>query len=396
MKKVIFVGVFLSLAGFVLAQSGKRSLNDAFGAYSNAYYDKAKTAIDKCIEFDDTKADAKTWFYRGNIYLMIEAMKSTNDSARYKNLCDNCAEIAYDAYMQAGKIDPKVEVQSMNIKNIKEAMGYCADMLIRDVYRAMEKRDNESAYRLAKKAYSANSSDPDVIYYAGYASELVNKKEEAINYYSVLMKMKNNTNMYSYIRLASLYREDNDTAKTVKVMQDGAVVFLQNDTTFNVNYAEAYSIMMAWAGKTEEAAEVMDKALQKDPQNYVLLINYGSGLIANNHVDEAEVYFKRALGIKPDDAIANFNLGACYMKMYQNKSDALADIPIENTDLYDSEKKIADAILEQAKPYLEKAHELDPTDTQTLRTLRSLYARIKDGEKLYKEVEEKLNKLQGQ
>jgi Flp pilus assembly protein TadD len=392
MKKGICIGIFVSLAGVALAQSGgsgKRSLNDAYGAYSNGYYDKAKTAIDKCIEYDDTKADAKTWFYRGNIYLMIEAMKSTKDSLRYKNLCDNCAEIAYDAYLQAGQIDPKVSVPTMNIKNYKEAMSYCSEMLIRDVYRALEKKNNETAYQLAKKAYNA-SADVSSGYWAGYASERANKKDEAKTYYAACLKMKDTASIYTYINLANLYREENDTAKAAKVMQDGMPVFLQEDTAhFDVNYAVAYSIIMAWVGRSEEGNKIMDRALQKDPTNYILLINYGSNLIGSKNYQEAEYYLNRALSLQPNDVFANYNMGNCFYNMSVDKSKELDNIPIDNSALYDSTKAEADALLEKARPYLEKAHELDPKDTNTLTMLRNVYARSGATDKL-NEVNEKL------
>ena len=398
MKRIVLIGCFLSLASFIFAQSGKRSLNDAYSAYSNEYYDRAQKAIDRCIEFDDTKAEAKTWFYRGNIYIMIEVMKTKKDSNVYKGLCDNCAEIAYDSYMQALKIDNEVEATSMNIKNPREGLRHCSGLLTRDAYIEIEKIDREKnheknyerAYQLAKKAYSANSSNPDAIYCVGYAAELVNKKEEAKSYYLKLLKMKENKNMYLYVRLANIYRDEDDASNAIMVMDEGAPLFLQ-DTNFNVDYAVAYSIVMLWRGRSEDAKDVMSKALQRDPNNHTLLTNYGSELNKIKRYDEAEICFKRALELKPNDAISNYNLGNCYYNKFVDKHNALDTVPDSQ---YAAAQAATNVILKQSRPYLEKAHELDPQDINTLIMLRNVYIRSDDvSDELKKSIEEKLKEL---
>jgi len=403
MKKVILVGVFLSVTGFIFAQSGAKFLRDAYSHYSNEYYDRAKTAIDKCLEFDDTKADAKTWLYRGNIYLMIEAMKESRDSNRYKNLCDNCTEIAYEAYMNAFRINPELEVTAMRISTSKKGLEYCSDMLVTDAYKAMGKENYEQMYQLAKKAHSANKNNSRAVFCLGYAAEIIGKKDEAKSYYQELVKEGERTNMYPYIRLANIYREEDNAPDAVKTIEAGAPIFLQ-DTAVNfdkdtvkvkqyIDYAVAYSIIVAWAGRSDDADKVMEKALQKDPTNHILLINIGSGLNTAKRYDEAEMYFKRALDLRPNDVIVNYNLGNCYYNKCVDKYKSLDTI--NNNDEYERAFEAANEILKQARPYLEKAHELDPKDVNTLIMLRYVYVRgkDKDSEEKLKEVNEQLNNL---
>ena len=49
----------------------KSAVNSAYNQYGNQYWDKAKRYIDAASVHPDTKDDAKTWMFRGNIYLMI-------------------------------------------------------------------------------------------------------------------------------------------------------------------------------------------------------------------------------------------------------------------------------------------------------------------------------------
>ena len=396
MKKLFFVGVFLSLAGIVTAQSGEKFLKDAYGAYQNKYYDRAKTAIDKCIGYDDTKADAKTWFYRGNIYVMIEYMKTQPDSLRYKDLCSNCAEIAFDAYTQAGLLDPKlldpkVEPSSMNvIKFIREGMKYCSEMLVIDAFNAVKKEDYELAYRFAKKAFTADKSNTNAIFYAGYTAERMEKYDEAKTHYLSLTK-KGYKNIDPYVYLSNIYRNENDTVRAVKIMQEGMPLFLQDDTTFNIKYAEAYAIVMSWAGKSEEASKIMDKALQKDPANYVILINYGLKLVDAKNYEEGEIYLKRAVELNPKDVSANYNLAYCYL--YKSADKAKEASRASDDELYEKLKAEEKSLLETAQPYAEKAYELDPNDEGTMKLLQEIYVRSGITNAKVKEIDEKLKIL---
>ena len=390
MKKVILIGGFLSLASFIFAQGGSKELRNAYTYYGSGYYDKAKTAIDKCIEYEDTKADAKTWMYRGNIYLMIEVNKTTKDSNYYKKACDNCAEVAYDAYMQAYKLDQKIEV-NMNIKTPRSGMGYVSDLLVRDAYKAMGKKDFEQMYQLATKACKAKEDNLGAMHCLGYAAELLKKTDEAKTNYLELVKRLPKDTMYmpTYMQLARLYLEDGDAPNAVKTIEAGKNFFL-HDTCFKVDYAVAYSIVMMGAGRSEDAEEIMTKALKKDPKNLTLLINYGSQLNSAKFYDDAAVYFKRALEINPNDVIANYNMGNCIYNKFVDKWNVAKNI--ENIAEFEKAVEEAKAVLFQARPYLEKAHELDPKDINTLKMLLRLYMEAKETDK-YKAVESKMDEL---
>ena len=56
-------------------------------------------------------------------------------------------------------------------------------------------------------------------------------------------------------------------------------------------------------------------------------------------------------------------------------------------------KKVADDIYLKAVPFFEKAHELNPTDMQTIQQLIKLYGKTNDQAK-YAAMKEKLAKLQ--
>ena len=67
-------------------------------------------------------------------------------------------------------------------------------------------------------------------------------------------------------------------------------------------------------------------------------------------------------------------------------------LPISETAKYDELKAKADKLLEKALPALETAEKLNPKDYNTLITLKQLYARKGDAEKI-KAIDEKIKTL---
>jgi tetratricopeptide (TPR) repeat protein len=383
MKKLFCITGLLFAMSFVYGQ--KKELNNAYNFYANEYYDRAKDAIDKAILNEETKNEARTWMYRGNIYLQLAVTKDKE----YMGLCTNCGEIAYDAYLKALELDPSVTV-NMGIADPKTGLRYCASILYDEGVRFYEKQQYEEAYTVAEKAYKADRSQDHIVYLLGYTAELTKRMDVAKTHYNDLIRRKSKDIM-PYIRLVNIYRLENDTTKALNVVTAGEPIFFSGDS-INADYAVAYSIALSWAGKVDDATVIMNKALDKYPTNHILLINYGSELSNQKRYEEAEKYFKRALELQPNDLTANYNLGNCYYNNYVERRHAM-DV-IEDDDAYQREEKEINALLEQARPYLEKAHELDPKDRNTLRMLKLIYANMTGTENELKAIDEKLNALE--
>ena len=380
MKKLSITMCLLMAMIFVYGQ--KKEKNNAYSHYLNGYYDRAKEAIDRAILNDETKTDATVWMYRGNIYLQLANSKEKE----YKNLCNNCAEVAFEAYFKALELDPKVTV-SMNITNPSKGLEYCAGFLYDEARVLYSNGKYEEAYSVIEKAHKADENNEDIMYLMALIAEVTKRTDVTKSCYGKLVRKKTK-NIVVYARLANIYRMENDTTKAVNTMSAGAPMFL--DDTINVDYAIAYSIILSWAGKTDEATEVMDKALEKYPDNHILLINYGSELTNGKNYTQAEKYLKRALELQPNELTALYNLGNCYYNSYVDKKNSLNDI--EDNDEAERLRIEYLKLLEQARPYLEKAHEMDSKDRNTLIMLRTIYSylNLKDEGKA---VDEKLNAL---
>jgi tetratricopeptide (TPR) repeat protein len=272
--------------------------------------------------------------------------------------------------------------------------------LVNDAFKAMRDEDTKEAkdrnydrsYQLARKAYKANGENLNAMFCLGIASEAVRKLDTAKFGYLEIVKrnVKDTSYRFAYMNLAYLYSNEGDAPNAVKTIEAGVPYFL-HDTCFKVDYAITYSIVMMRAGRSEDAEEIMTKALKKDPTNFILLTNYGSQLNEAKFYDEAIIYFKRALDINPNDATVNFNMGSCYFNQFVEKRNAANKI--EDNDAFNKAKEEAKEFLLSAKPYFEKALELDPEDKSTLISLRRLYMEINETEK-YKAIENKLKEIE--
>jgi len=108
--------------------------------------------------------------------------------------------------------------------------------------------------------------------------------------------------------------------------------------------------------------------------------------------NDAITAYTKTLSLNPDHFDAYYNLGALYVNKAAIIDLEANKLPLEETTLFDKLKMEANSYLIQAAPYLEKAIQMQPNDLNTLQTLRQIYSRTKQTEKL-KEVNEKINAI---
>lgn len=389
MKRVFATSVMTICAvSCIFAQ--KSQVNSAYTHYGNQYWDKAKRAIDAACLHPDTKDDAKTWMFRGNIYLMIANEKNT----KYANLCVNPLDTAFNAYYKASKLDPQIKV-SMRIADPAMGLRYCSDLFYNQAIEAMNIRDYETSFQRAEKAYKCSPDSKDAEYLYALSAELNKNTAIAKEHYGALVKAKTKKNE-PYIRLASLYKEEGDTSRALAVIKRRSVLKdTAADAKINVDYATTEAVIYAWAGDNEKSMEVMNKALAQDPNNYTLLVNMGTELTNIKSYAKAEEMLMKANALKPNDYLILYNLGTCYYNCYVDIAKAMNTI--DDDKEYQKAQDSSQLLLRKALPFLEQAASIEGNDHNTLLMLKQVYPRIqkKEGdpdflEKL-KEVDAKLN-----
>ncbi|HMD70652.1 MAG TPA: tetratricopeptide repeat protein [Bryobacteraceae bacterium] len=117
---------------------------------------------------------------------------------------------------------------------------------------------------------------------------------------------------------------------------DAAVKRLENAVSIAPEFAMAWNELGTIAYQTrkfDRAEECFRQALQQDPGSFEPLVNLGGVLVTVHKLDLAADYNLRAVLIRPNDALANSQLGLTYFEL---------------------------ARMDLAQKYLERARQIDP------------------------------------
>lgn len=416
MKNLLIISILLAFSLTMFSQTSKRA--SALNYLKYGELDNAKKAIDECVLHEKTKQDARSWWYRGQIYQAIHI----SDNAKYKALDENAADVAFASYKKALLYNIKdVSYHSLDIeknyedqikfmklfadvnnleKNLVETEVLTDILTIRYpllanilVNRGVEQFKN-SKYSMALNSFESSlfvsglsgKVDTPIVYYAALSAEKAKEYKKAKENFRELIKVgygkddKEKASMYYF--LGNIYLAEKDTANYIKNLEKGIE-----------KYPKESLLLVEWinfkigAGKALEAEDMIKKAIETDPNNALLHFNLGTIYEGKNDFENAISSYLNAIKADPNHLSANYNLGALYnnnaaeyYKQAQDESD---------NKKYDALMLKYEETLKQAKPYLEKAHELDPNDVATMVSLKAIYYKTGEMDK-YKEIDEKL------
>ncbi len=382
MKKLSLI-LLLSIAfSGLYAQQNK--LMNAFSYYKNGQLDKAKESIDECILNEKTSTQAKTWFYRGNIYLGIAISKDE----KYRALnTDSTILISYQAYNKAIELDKEISNEMIAPQSPMRGLYVISEQFYNkgvELYSKGKYKEAMDAFdRTIKINTNFGTNDTSATYNAALSAELAKEPERAKKYYQSLVK--NNYHQPNvYISLSNLYMNtDKDTTKALTTIKKGRKVFPDN---LNIIITET-NIYLA-QGNIDSAQKNLNAALLKDPKNPKIHFAVGANYDQMGRLDEAEKEYLKVLELDSNYFDAVYNLGALFfnegVKIFEKAQG------IQDQKLYDEEKVKFENMWIKAQPYLEKALKMDPKDKSTLLSLKQLYARTKQNDKL-SEILKKMN-----
>ena len=427
MKRIsaVFIGVFL-----LATISGNAQKNELTNCYMdlNAYdkgkdpadLAKAKIAIDKATVDPSTSGGAKTWYYRGKVYIRLYqkeladkmvAHKDMTDIPKKTNLCyyetpvTNLIE-STNSFLK-GKVLNNDLVDEYT-QGISAGLGDCYYALQMSAIQRFSAKEYANALPMFELAVdvSASSKIFDTVNIKNTASCAYNGKiyDKAIASYQKLINVgygKGNT----WQLLARAYCESGDSAKYISTVADG----LKKYPTDSDLLREDVTIKIAKGHSAEAIAELNMLADQNPKDPGVMLTvgnvydhlatppdsaNGGKAPKPKNYdelVASAAKYYLKAIELDPKNFDANYSLGVLYynqsVEYYNRSTQSIADAA-KYKDLW--EKPLPDA----AK-YLEAAHTLEPTDMNTLVALKACYVQMGDDTN-YARVKEEIKKLQGQ
>ncbi|HUM32297.1 MAG: tetratricopeptide repeat protein [Bacteroidales bacterium] len=420
MKKFSLVIIGMLFITAIFAQ--KREVTSAWSYLKDGFLDDAKKSIDKATANPETSNWYKTYYYRGQIYQEL----GITDKKKYKGLCDNCLDEAYDSYIKAillnfvnpeyRQIDLTSEagfmkfvsiIQKMDDRNyenteslydiIGNRLPALSNAFINEGVAKYQEQKWEESYAKFEKAVLISSlsfrADTQLYYFTSLAALKAKKFEEAVKLNDFLIEAKFGANdderVLIILNQAVCYRELGKTDKMIETLQKGIEKYP------NANYPLVIELFNYYVNseQNDKALEYINLAINKnpnDPQFYVIRGTLNETLKLR---DKAIADYKKAIELDPNNFDANYSAGAYYYNTGVDTLDwADKNIPITEFAKLEEFKKIANGLFEQAKPFLEKAEAIQPTNMNVLATLKTIYYRLGEMEK-YKEADAKIKKL---
>lgn len=381
------------------------------------YLNKAQAAINEASVHADTKDEAKTWVYRGQVYLAIYQEDFNAKMTAHKDVADagkkqtmafhetpgtNLAE-ATNSFLKARSLDAK----KVYIDEITKGLGDCYYYLQNAAISRYNQKEYSGALPMFEMAADIVASDKkfDTLNTSNAAVSAYNGKiyDKAAVHYRRLTDAgygKGNT----WMMLGRVYVESGDSAKYKSTIAEGLKKY-PNDADL---LTEDVNIKMREGRMTEAIAQLNALIAQRpnDSQlNFVVGNVYdrmanptrpdGSpdSIKPKNYeelVAKAAEYYGKAIQLDPKNFEANYNLGVLYYNQsveYYTRSQSSIANAAKYKDMW--EKPLPDA----AK-YLEAAHALNPTDMTTLQALKACYSQMSDSEN-YTRIKNEIKKLQG-
>jgi tetratricopeptide (TPR) repeat protein len=376
--------VFLTLLAGMTAAWAQPEVVSAYNANSSGDYAKAIEYIEKAMSNPKATAKDKTWRYRGEIYYNV-VTKGGELARNYPN----ALRLSLESYMKARELDVKgfYERETTLAIGLLQTAANNAGI---ELYNAGDFANAGVQFDMAHEvAVAFKGVDTVAVFNAALCYEKSEQLDLAVARYRTCGEYGYQVpNVYLFA--ASLLRKQGNVEGALAELQaarqkypreQGLVIEELNIYLESRDYARAES--------------AMDVAIELDGTNEILWFSKGSVLDGQGKTDAAAQAYQRAIALKPDYFDANYNLGAMYFNQAVQDINAANELwnprmtPAQKTEQTRLEAQ-AKARFEQAKPYLEKAHEVNPEDRDTMRSLRDVYTRTGDNAKL-EAINAKLN-----
>lgn len=386
MKKIsVLTLLFAFSTAAIFAQ--KSNVQNAFRALEKENLTEAMQYIELAAANSSTSNSVKMLNYRGDIYFAIYS----SDSLEIRNLDEmailKCAE-SWEALAKHPKAKKWFDKDQVNSKITKAGVG-----LFNKGVELHSAGNHQSALILYNKIFElipldeegnlsrSNVTNESVFFNSFYVAYDLKDYALAKDYLQKLIDIAyQEPKIYSF--MASIHQEEENLDKALEYIQLGREMF-----EFNVDLIIAELNYYLGNGDFTKAEELLNLAIEEDPNNHQLFFALGSSYDNLNQFDKAVSAYEEAVAIKSDFFDALYNLGVLY---YNKGGDMLKEAnKINDWRKADTHTKKAESTMLKALPHIEACYDLDANDKNILIILKELYYRNGNTDK-YIEVTSKL------
>jgi tetratricopeptide (TPR) repeat protein len=406
MKKSIFLAALLLVGAGCFAQksnvSKARNLADA----ETPDFAGAKAAINLALENEETKNLPNTWYVAGFIGYKefdaanlnrqlgraIDNAKLGADVLSSVNYWNKAYELTKTPLSYDKKGNPKYDTRTPKVILPKLVEYYTTQALMSGSFEVYDKQDPSLAYDMCIahvniphmqifKDFPAeaaklvmDSTYYTYLYYAGRFAYEAKRYDEAIATLERMNTEHANQNalrkeiVFANEYIYQIYLEKGDTVKALESIKKSIELFPE-EAWFMQNLINHYINV----GQEAMAIEYLDLAINREPNVAQYYNSKGSILARIGRFDESFEVFKKALELDPNNPIILATLGYAYIDLGNKINDDAAYL---SNKAFQKEKAKADAAFYQAMLNFEKAYELEPTNEEYKRNLRSMCYRL--------------------
>ena len=353
--------LLVALLGGLTALAQPNKVQSAIIYIRYGEFDKAKEAIDAAVAHPKTIQSAKAWYYRGEVHLGLYG--DTAFGPRFPEALD----IALESYRRCIELDTKADHKEDAAKKVANIQG----SFYNEGVEAYVNRNYSAAMRRFDQLLQISPNDTSVLFNAALTAGKLNDGAKAMQYWKALLE-----NQYNkpgvFVELARLSKSSGDTAMALAYLEQGRKAH-PNDIGLVIDELNIYLIQ----GKQELAIDKLNSAIALDPNNANLYFARGTAYDNLKQALKAESDYRQAIAIDSMYFDPTYNLGALYFNAAAEMANEANKIPFSKQKEFLAADAKAKAAFEQARPYLEKAHQLQPEDTNTMVSLQQLYAQLK-------------------
>lgn len=405
MKTKILLALLICFSISTYAQ--KKQIKDAEDAVEDKNFDEAKSLL-KEVEnsFMNEKEKWQSTYYltKGKAYIANGLDASLED-----------LKIAAQAFIDAKALGEDVEDAEAGLQEVRAA-------LVNSAVEDQKKEKNLVAANKLYESYKLGKQDTLYLYYAANSALNAQEYDIALDYYKELMALDYNGSQKLYqaknvetgvvetfgnkvLRDASVksgsHVEPNDEvtpSKTGEIAKFVSLIYIEQNKPDEAIKAmkrakeenpDDIPLMQAEAdlyynmGDMKKYSEIMSEISEKSPDDPIIFYNLGVSTEKLEDYDKAKEFYQKAIEIDPKMANAYNNIASIILKEDRKITEEMNKLGMssEDTKKYDKLKVKKIEILKEAIPYLTKTVELDTSNINALKYLKSIYYQIGDNEK---------------
>lgn len=366
--------IFAGCSSLMPLQRSK--LITAFHLIEDKKYEEAKEFIEGMVEDENSAQWPRTWHARGLLYQNAYREGIERNNRKLTELTPRQLFVAFESYEKALSLDAG--------NGIRNQLAPKYVLLANDFQTLGQQRFREKKYDEALEAFLTVEkirqsellnleTDTSLVYNIAMAAIQDRQSDKAIKYLTRLDTYEFGTNISHLLHLEHL--QQGDTLEAQKVLERGIKRYDDNETLILMLVDLHFT-----QGNLEKSLAVLDRKSELYPSTYKIPYTKGLILQKTGYYDEAIAAYQEALALEVDEAIIYAQIATCYYNIGIEIEENARTLDLNS--LVVMERKHSTSALESAVKWLNKALELESSDTDALAIIQELSALLEFTERV--------------